>query len=256
MKESTTFNSLEQVKPLVAVSIDVEQSFAPDPKAFEESVQSMLAAFSARGWKVTCFVEGDVAAQIPGLLKTLAEAGHEVGCHGFVHQDQRMLSPEELGADVDRALEQFAGEGVECVGYRSPFFLRHPGLDKILGEREVPYDSSCPRIWFPGRYDYRSLPQGPHRGPEGVLQVPVGRVRPWLPYSIEHHKALKFLFPSDIPGESQVLYGHSYSFGEGFNRPFFNRKNNLESTLESMESLTTGARIGTIGDLLRECSPV
>jgi hypothetical protein len=244
------------VKPLVAVSIDVEQSFAPDPKAFEESVESMLSAFSARGWKMTCFVEGEAAARIPGLLKTLAEAGHEVGCHGFVHQDQRMLSSEELSADVDRALEQFAEEGVQCVGYRSPFFLRHPDLDSILGERKMPYDSSCPRIWFPGRYDYRALPLAPHRGPNDVLQVPVGRVRPWLPYSIEHHKALKFLFPSNIPEESQVLYGHSYSFGDSFERPFFNRKNNLENTLKSISTLTDGARLGTIGDLLREWAPV
>ena len=244
------------MKPLVAVSIDVEQSFAPDPQAFEESVQSMLSAFSARGWKMTCFVEGEAAALIPGLLKALAEAGHEVGCHGFVHQDQRTLPTEALRADVDRALEIFAAEGVQCAGYRSPFFLRHPDLDKVLVEREVVYDSSCPRIWFPGRYDYRTLPQGPHRGPEGLLQVPVGRVRPWLPYSIEHHKALRFLFPSQPPGENQVLYGHSYSFGEGFNKPFFNRKNNLNNTLESLVALTNGARLGTIGDLLEEYNPM
>lgn len=250
MKESTTFNSQEQVKRFLALTVDVEQSYAPSLKLFEKSVQDMLAVFSANGWKTTCFVEGAVVDRCPGLLRLLSNAGHEVGSHGYRHQDQRTLSREELERDLDRALHQFAAEGVPCVGYRAPFFLRHPHLEQVLLERNIPYDSSCPRIWFPGRYDNRHIPSAPHETSSGLLQVPVGAVRPWLPLSIEHHKALKWLFPTQMDVNDQVLYVHSYSFGSGYKRPFFNRVNNLQTTVDSILTVSGDATLGSIGELL------
>ena len=251
MKESTTFNSQEQVNRFLALTVDVEQSYAPSLSVFEESIQNRLTVFLANQWKATCFVEGAIAKQIPGLLRLLADAGHEVGSHGFCHQDQRSLSPNELLRDLDLALDLFAEEGVQCAGYRAPFFLRHPDLEQILLSRSIPYDSSKPRIWFPGRYDNRRLPPQPFTPASGLLHVPVGAVRPWLPLSVEHHKALGFLFPKRATPDLQVMYVHSYSFGSGFKKPYFNRTYNLERTLRSMTALSGGASLGTVGELLK-----
>ncbi len=251
MEESTTFDTPEQVNRFLALTVDVEQSFAPSFEIFEKSVESMLETFSARGWVATCFVEGAAAEKCPGLLRSLADAGHEVGSHGYRHQDQRILDEQALQQDVDRALDLFASEGVPCAGYRAPFFLRNPHLDEVLLTRKVPFDSSLPRTWFPGRYDNRHLPSEPFVGSKGLVHVPVGRTRPWLPLSVEHHKAIGFLFPKHLDLTNQVMYVHSYSFGSGFKRPFYNRNRNQSETLHSIEALSSGATLGPIGELLQ-----
>ena len=237
MKKWTTFEQEEQATPHAVLSVDVERSFASEPDIFRQSVRSMLDSFSSRNWIATCFVEGEALTWYPELLQELAAAGHEVGSHGYRHRDQRGWSRAELEEDLDRSLDEFQKAGVECMGYRAPYFLCHAELEPTLLSRGIALDSSLPRIWFPGRYDHRNISRFPFRSEGGLLRVPVACNRFWLPQSAEHHKVLRPFFSKETRGQSGVLYCHSYSFGEGYQRPWFNREENTVKTILSLEQM-------------------
>ena len=94
--------------------------------------------------KACFFVPGHTALAYPREVCSIRDAGHEIGHHGWVHEN-----PAPLGRDRERevfhrglqALESVAG--VHPVGYRSPsgdFTLTT--IDLLL-ENGMLYDSSC-----------------------------------------------------------------------------------------------------------------
>jgi polysaccharide deacetylase family protein (PEP-CTERM system associated) len=140
-----------------ALSIDVEDWFhaanlaaAVPPPAWnscelrvERNTMRMLEILEASKVRATFFVLGWVAERIPKLVRTIAEAGHEVACHGHVHQLVYSLQPNEFRADVSRAkhyLEDLLGMPVR--GYRAPSFSITDWAIPILQELGFAYDSS------------------------------------------------------------------------------------------------------------------
>jgi len=92
----------------------------------------------------TFFVPGHTALAFPGAVRAIANAGHEIGHHGWVHED-----PAELDVDAERevlekgldALERVAG--VVPRGYRSPGCTFSEQTSDLLREFGFLYDSSC-----------------------------------------------------------------------------------------------------------------
>lgn len=252
MKESTIFTDTEQVIPTYALSVDVERSYSSSPELFEESLENLLMLLSQRKWKATLFVEGEAAAAHPGMLRTLHDQGHEIGSHGFRHEDQRKWSRETLKRDLEKSLEIFARESVPCAGYRAPFFLRHPSLDEILLQCGIPWDSSVSRIYFPGRYDHRNAPSSVYQRPSGLWEIPIGRINSFLPFSLEHMKGLGRFYPRELPATPSVFYGHSYSFANGYPAPWFNRRHNLNRTQDVLDRVLGGAHVVHCGHLLTQ----
>jgi polysaccharide deacetylase family protein (PEP-CTERM system associated) len=107
-----------------------------------------------------------VAERHRGLVRRIAEQGHELACHGYGHQMITRLNRSEFASDVERAkglIEQAGGVGV--VGYRAPTFsvVRETlwSLD-VLADQGFEYDSSI----FPivhDRYGIPDAPRFPHR---------------------------------------------------------------------------------------------
>jgi polysaccharide deacetylase family protein (PEP-CTERM system associated) len=135
----------------------------------------MLARHEARG---TFFVVGWVAERHPQLVRSLAQAGHEVAAHGWDHVRLAGQEPLEFRDSVRRikyALEDLTGTPV--LGFRAPSFSitrgREWALD-VLIEEGYRYDSSL----FPVRrrgYGYRGGRRDPYwlARPSGrLLEVP------------------------------------------------------------------------------------
>jgi len=103
----------------------------------------LLAHFET---KATFFILGWVAERHPGLVKTLAEQGHEIASHGYVHELVSRQTENEFRDDVRRSkriLEELTGAMV--FGYRAPSFSitdRTPWALPILVEEGYLYDSS------------------------------------------------------------------------------------------------------------------
>jgi polysaccharide deacetylase family protein (PEP-CTERM system associated) len=121
----------------------------------------LLDTLAEVGAKATFFVVGQIAESNPGLVRDIAAAGHEVGCHSWDHRRVHRFTPAAFRDDVRKAidaLEQAAGGPV--VGFRAPTFsvTRETGwaID-VLAEEGVRYDSSV----FPVRHDRYGVPDAP-----------------------------------------------------------------------------------------------
>jgi polysaccharide deacetylase family protein (PEP-CTERM system associated) len=109
----------------------------------------------------TFFVLGWVAEREPALIREIAQAGHEMACHGHLHRPLYQLSPEEFRDDLRRSrgvIEDVSGAKVS--GFRAPTFsITEKSLWalNILAEEGFEYDSSI----FPIRHDRYGIPDAP-----------------------------------------------------------------------------------------------
>lgn len=146
------------VKPSAAMSIDVEDWFQVEnlkavidegtwetqDRRVERNTDRMLELMAERNVRCTCFILGWVADRHPALVQRIAEAGHEIACHGYGHELIYKLSQEAFREDVHRAkgiLEDQTGQQVR--GYRAPNFSITDWAVDILAEEGFEYDSSA-----------------------------------------------------------------------------------------------------------------
>lgn len=107
-------------------------------------VDRILALLKRRGLPATFYIPGHTALAFPDRVKAIVDHGHEVGHHGWVHENP---------ADFDEAGERDILEkgfdalmktgGVRPVGYRSPAWDLSPRSIDLLLEYGLLYDSSC-----------------------------------------------------------------------------------------------------------------
>jgi polysaccharide deacetylase family protein (PEP-CTERM system associated) len=155
------------MQPTAAVSVDVEDwfhvenlrrvvsrdSWSVRELRVERNVDRLLELMGERGVSGTWFVLGWVAQRAPGLVRRIAEAGHEIGSHGFDHEMVGTLSPRRFRADVERSkklLEDIVG--VEVQGYRAPCFSITDWAIDELRDAGFRYDSSAFPVIAHGRY--------------------------------------------------------------------------------------------------------
>ncbi len=131
------------------------------PLRVEHNTQRLLDLFAEHRVKATFFVLGWVAERCPGLVRTIAERGHEVACHGYSHQLIYGQTPAVFRAETVRAkacLEDQAQRAV--LGYRAASYSITRcslwALD-VLAELGFSYDSSI----FPIRHDRYGIPGSP-----------------------------------------------------------------------------------------------
>lgn len=91
----------------------------------------------------TFFVPGHTALAFPDLVKQIADEGHELGHHGWVHENPADFDEAGERANLDRGFEALhKAAGVRPVGYRSPAWDFSPNTVNLLVEHEFLYDSS------------------------------------------------------------------------------------------------------------------
>ncbi len=143
----------------------------------------LLDLLDRHNTKGTFFVVGWVAERCPQLVRRIAAAGHEVGCHSHWHRQVFTLTPDEFREDLKQskgALEQVLGQRIQ--GYRAPGFSIIPGCEwafDILLEEGITYDSSLFPIVRP-EYGYPNSPGDPYviRRPAGsLLELPLTTTR-------------------------------------------------------------------------------
>ncbi len=93
--------------------------------------------------KASFYVPGYVAETHETLVADIANRGHEVGHHGYMHEAPATLSPEKELEVLDHGsgiLERITGQKV--LGYRSPSWELSEYSIQYLIERGFVYDSS------------------------------------------------------------------------------------------------------------------
>lgn len=164
------------VTPRNAMSVDVEDWYhclETDParwagyeRRIDVSVERLLEIFAETGTKATFFVLGHVAAEAPGLVRRIQEAGHEIASHGYAHRFVYGQTPQTFAADVSRSLDLLTSiTGAPLRGYRAPYFSitkRSLWAIPVLRDLGLEYDSSIHPV-VNHRYGIPDSPRLPHR---------------------------------------------------------------------------------------------
>jgi peptidoglycan-N-acetylglucosamine deacetylase len=127
-------------------ALDILAGRAHRPDSDEAGVRTglprLLELFDALKIRATFFVEGWNALHHPEALQAIADAGHEVGLHGWMHEEWAKLSEhdqERLLFDGTAALRLI---GIEPQGFRAPGGYRGTRTAAVLADLGYRYDSS------------------------------------------------------------------------------------------------------------------
>jgi polysaccharide deacetylase family protein (PEP-CTERM system associated) len=150
------------------------------------SLLDILEEYNAKG---TFFWLAPAAAEHPDLVRKVAQAGHELGCHGWSHELIYTMSPTRFREETKRARDTIADlTGKPVRAYRAPYFsITRQSLWalEILAELEFRYDSSIfpVRNWRYGIPDYNLQPTEVKTASGSIYEVPVS-VRRVFNYNI------------------------------------------------------------------------
>lgn len=107
------------------------------------------------------YVPGIVMETYPWITPGLLEAGHEVGLHGYYHEQMHTLEDDMFNEVMTRSMQIFLAQGgPEPCGFRSPSWELGPQQIELLKQCGIAYDSSLMGWDHPYRID-------------GVTEVPV-----------------------------------------------------------------------------------
>lgn len=159
-----------------AFTVDVEPDIPHrigtyDGLEYIGDIISLLGELQITG---TFLVTGEVASTFPDLVKTIATAGHEIGCHGLRHEPLNGVNPDGLifpllKIDDKRDLIERATQAVAVASECQPSSFRAPYLSfdrdtlAILAEIGYTIDSS-----------YWTTVGGKHKGPFSALATTKG----------------------------------------------------------------------------------
>ncbi|HKE93641.1 MAG TPA: XrtA system polysaccharide deacetylase [Povalibacter sp.] len=143
----------------------------------ERNTMRMLELLAKHNVRATFFVLGWVAERVPGLVRALYAAGHEIACHGLTHQLVYKQTQALFREETHRSkslLEDLSG--VKVRGYRAATYsITNKSLWAldVLQELEFEYDSSI----FPVHHDLYGIPDAPRfaykPGDGALLEVPL-----------------------------------------------------------------------------------
>jgi peptidoglycan/xylan/chitin deacetylase (PgdA/CDA1 family) len=161
--------------PETAIQLDVMTHQAYGPRT---AIPRLLRLLDRMAVRATFFVPGYTAERWPEVVRSIRDAGHEIGHHGYLHEGSRS-SPGRAGAiEADepteesrlvRGLEALDRVlGIRPIGYRAPNWemtYRLPGLLARLGFR---YDSGLMDSDWPYRLAASAAPDSPT-----LIELPV-----------------------------------------------------------------------------------
>lgn len=109
-------------------------------------VPRVLEILKQRTLAITWFIVGQDAALASNrdVLKSIADAGHEIGNHSFHHEPWlHLYSEAKIEAELSRAEDAIASAtGVTTTGFRGPGFSLSESVLRVLARRGYRYDCS------------------------------------------------------------------------------------------------------------------
>ena len=130
----------------------------------------LLRLFERFGIKTTWFIPGHSIETFPEQMAAVAAAGHEIGIHGYSHENPIEMSPEQEEAVLDKCIELVTQlSGRRPTGYVAPWWEFSPVSNELLLKKGIKYDHSLMHQDFEPHYvrvgdswtkiDYSKRPQ-------------------------------------------------------------------------------------------------
>lgn len=106
-------------------------------------VHRLLSVLDDHGLRASFYIPGHYAHEHPSAVVAIAEAGHEIGLHGHLHEPPTALTKVEFAAALRRSREVLATvSGAAPTGFRSPSWDMTPESFEVLQDEGLDYDSS------------------------------------------------------------------------------------------------------------------
>lgn len=103
----------------------------------------LLKLFDRWGIKTTWFVPGHSAETFPDQMKAVADAGHEIGVHGYSHENPIAMTPEQEEEVLDKSIDLIRKlSGVQPTGYVAPWWEFSNVTNELLLKKGIKYDHS------------------------------------------------------------------------------------------------------------------
>ena len=103
----------------------------------------LLKLFDRFGIRTTWFIPGHSVETFPEQMAAVAEAGHEIGMHGYSHENPIAMTPEQEEAVMDHSIELIESLcGRRPTGYVAPWWEFSRVSNELLLKKGIKYDHS------------------------------------------------------------------------------------------------------------------
>jgi peptidoglycan/xylan/chitin deacetylase (PgdA/CDA1 family) len=111
--------------------------------AGEVGVPRLLKLFKKYDLRTSWFIPGHSAETFPEQMKEVANAGHEIGIHGYTHENPIALTPEQEEIVLDKCIDVLTKlAGKPPTGYVAPWSEFSPVTAELLLKKGIKYDHS------------------------------------------------------------------------------------------------------------------
>jgi len=117
------------------MSLMTHQAYGP-----RVGVPRLLRLLERQELRATFFVPGFTADTYPDVVRRIADGGHEIAHHGYLHEPMQGISAQQEASYIDAGLEALDRLGVTPVGYRAPWWEMNWHTADLLVERGFLYD--------------------------------------------------------------------------------------------------------------------
>lgn len=111
--------------------------------AGEVGTPRLLKLFEKYNMKTTWFIPGHSIETFPEQMKAVADAGHEIGVHGYSHENPIAMTREQETDILDHCIDLVTQlSGKRPTGYVAPWWEFSNVTNELLLERGIKYDHS------------------------------------------------------------------------------------------------------------------
>ncbi len=119
----------------------------------EVGTPRLVQLFDRFGIKTTWFVPGHSAETFPDQIKKVVDAGHELGVHGYSHENPIAMTPRQEEDVLDKCIELLERiSGRKPTGYVAPWWEFSPITAELLQKKDFKYDHSLMHHDFQPHY--------------------------------------------------------------------------------------------------------
>jgi peptidoglycan-N-acetylglucosamine deacetylase len=156
------------------------------------AVPRILETYRRLGLRQSFFIPGWTMERYPQAVEAILAGGHEVGHHGYLHEDPTALSAEQQRVVIERGLAVHQRmTGRKPRGYRAPVYNITQETIELLLEHGFRYDSSMMGDDIPYLLDCRG---------RTLYEVPAHwGSDDWPPFA--HFAEIDYLMPVKAPSE-------------------------------------------------------
>ena len=126
---------------------------------YDRLLDELLEKLDLRKLKGTFFCVGKLATDFPQVVRKIADAGHDVGCHSNTHQWLNKMTFKEAMEDTHAAVDSLQQcIGKEVTSYRAPAFSigsENKWAFEVLAANGITCDASV----FPASRDFGGFPE-------------------------------------------------------------------------------------------------